>query len=172
MENIFYISDMHFFHKKVINMSNRPFSSIEEMNKRIIKNWNDKVTSYDTVYILGDIAYRAKLNEVINILHNLNGKKHLIIGNHDRNFLNYEEFKNNFETIQDYLVIDDNGRKVVLFHYPIEEWDGYFRDSYHLFGHVHNNDKDLKKLNNRFNVSVEKIGYEPCTLDEIIELNK
>lgn len=172
MENIFYISDMHFFHKKVINMSNRPFSSIEEMNKRIIKNWNDKVTFYDTVYILGDIAYRAKLNEVINILNNLNGKKHLIIGNHDRNFLNYEEFKNNFETIQDYLVIDDNERKVVLFHYPIEEWEGYFRDSYHLFGHVHNNDKYLKKLNNRFNVSVEKIGYEPCTLDEIIELNK
>ena len=67
MGKIFYISDMHFFHKKVISMSNRPFSSIEEMNKRIIKNWNDKVTSYDTVYILGDIAYRAKLNEVNNI---------------------------------------------------------------------------------------------------------
>ena len=45
MSKIYYISDLHLFHNKVLQLSNRPFSDIEEMHQTIIKNWNQTVTS-------------------------------------------------------------------------------------------------------------------------------
>ena len=39
----FYISDLHFGHYNVLKYDNRPFSSIEEMDKKIIENWNEVV---------------------------------------------------------------------------------------------------------------------------------
>ena len=63
-----------------------PFETIEEMNETIIKNWNAKVTGADTVFIVGDMFFRFK--DVESILRRLNGKKHLIIGNHDGTWLN------------------------------------------------------------------------------------
>jgi calcineurin-like phosphoesterase family protein len=57
-------------------------------------------------------------------------------------------------------------------HYPIEEWDGFFRGSYHLYGHVHNNDNGLRIIDRRYNVGVDVNDFEPKTLDELIEVNK
>ena len=55
----YYISDLHLFHSHVIKFDERPFNNIEEMNETILKNWNNKITNGDTVYILGDIALRT-----------------------------------------------------------------------------------------------------------------
>ena len=47
----YYISDLHFGHKKCIEFDSRPFSSVEEMDAAIIQNWNSKVSDEDDVYI-------------------------------------------------------------------------------------------------------------------------
>ena len=49
----FYIADMHFGHKNVIRYDNRPFDSIEEMDKAMITLWNETVGDDDVVYIIG-----------------------------------------------------------------------------------------------------------------------
>ena len=93
--------------------------------------------------------------EVVNtILKQLNGKKILIKGNHD-NFLNQIKWQDYFSAVKDTMKIKDNGRDVVLMHYPIEEWDGFFRGSYHIYGHVHNSDNGLRKIDRRYNVGVD-----------------
>lgn len=166
---ILYISDLHLFHGRMIELCGRPFADCEEMNRAIISNWIVKVRKEDTVYILGDVAmYHAE--ETADILKSLPGRKILITGNHDKHNLEKVDFRKAFSKIMLYAEIRDNGRKVVLFHYPIEEWDGYFRGFYHLYGQVHDKDADIKQHERKFNVSADVIGFEPKTLDELIEL--
>ena len=55
---IYFTSDLHFWHKNVIRYTDRPFSSVNEMNKKLIENWNHTVHANDEVYILGDVTMR------------------------------------------------------------------------------------------------------------------
>lgn len=168
---IFYISDLHLFHNRILELTNRPFKTIEQMHECMISKWKKKVSIHDTVYILGDVGmYHAK--EIADILKELPGKKILITGNHDVYNLKNRYFQSAFEKYVPYTEILDNGRKVALFHYPIEEWDGYYRGFYHLHGHVHDKDDVLVRIEKRYNVSADRLDFEPCTLDEIIELDK
>jgi len=166
----YYISDLHFFHANIIKFCNRPFHSVEEMNTILIKNWNNKVSESDNIYILGDISW-GTVEQTISVINQLKGNKFLIRGNHDH-IIKYAEVSKLFNWIRDYIMIKDNGQKVVLFHYPINVWDCQFHGSIHLYGHVHNNyeqHSELLTLKNAYNVSVEMNDYEPKTLQEIIK---
>ena len=171
MSKIFYTSDLHFGHENIIRRCNRPFKSVSEMNETLIKNWNSKVSDDDTVYILGDFFYRGDIETFKDIMTRLKGKKRIIIGNHDK-FLKGVNWRNYFESLDRYLEIVDNGRMVCLFHYPIEEWKGYYRKSYMLYGHVHENMCNIKEHERKFNVGVDVNEFMPMTLDEMIERNK
>ena len=83
MSKTYLVSDTHFNHSNIIKYCSRPFSNIEEMNKVIIDNWNNIVDKEDTVYHLGDFGFGTK-EELKEIFDKLNGKKYLIMGNHDR----------------------------------------------------------------------------------------
>jgi len=147
------------------------------MNRQLIQNWNSYVTDRDEIYILGDFMYKGSVEETNAILQQLKGKKYFIMGNHDR-FLNDERFDTSvFEWIKDYYVLNYDKRKFVLFHYPILEWAGYFRDAIHLYGHVHNSSKDpaqkarLDILGKKaFNVGVDVNNYYPVSIKKIISL--
>ena len=106
----------------------------------------------------------------------LNGKKYLIRCNHDK-FLNDENFDTgSFEWIKDYFVLNYKKMKFVLFHYPILEWDGFFKGSVHLYGHVHNSGKDPEQNTrlsilgkNAFNVGVDVNDFFPVSIETIIK---
>ncbi len=139
---IYFTADTHFYHSNVINLNNRPFKNLDDMHRSLIRNWNSYISDRDEIYILGDLIHKGNGMEANEILKKLKGKKYLIRGNHDK-YVNDENFNTQqFEWIKDYYVLDYKKRKFVLFHYPILEWDGYFRDSIHLYGHVHNCSKD------------------------------
>lgn len=168
----FYIADTHFGHDNIRRLSNRPFNSVEEMDNAIIENWNRKVTNDDDVYILGDFSYKSE--DPIEYLKKLNGRKHLIAGNHDTKLLKNPNCKKYFVEIVDMKMVDDNGNQIVLCHYPLVEWNGYYRNVLHFYGHVHNTyhnettryDRDMKKA---YNVGVDVIGFAPCTFSEIVK---
>lgn len=133
----YFTSDTHFCHRNIIRLCNRPFESLEEMHQVLITQWNSKVRPRDEVYILGDFGFRGSGEEMNAVTRELNGRKYLIRGNHDQ-FLDDATFDQNlFEWVKDYHVLKNNKRKLILFHYPIWEWDGYCRDAIHLFGHIH-----------------------------------
>ena len=54
---VFFTSDLHFGHGKIIDHCGRPFSSVEEMDRVMIENWNRRVRKNDKVYIVGDIVW-------------------------------------------------------------------------------------------------------------------
>ena len=49
---IYFTSDLHLGHQGIIKLQNRPFESLEEMNKTLIANYNAMIHRDDTVYIL------------------------------------------------------------------------------------------------------------------------
>lgn len=171
---IFYISDLHLCHTNIIKLCGRPYDNTDEMNNDIVNKWNSVVKDDDVVRILGDVGFPKNdedTQNIIKLVKNLKGNKHLILGNHDSKLLKNEDFKKLFGSIKSYSKVKDGKENVVLFHYPIEEWDGYFRGDYHLYGHVHNNQNNLKQIQNRFNVSAEILEYIPKTLEELIDMN-
>lgn len=175
MEKIFYLSDPHFSHPQVIRKGNRPFTNPSQMDREILTNWKSVVSEEDTVYLLGDLGVFGG-DHICHFLKSLPGKKILITGNHDKKMLRkYPELYSCFEEVTIYKEIEDNKRKVVLFHYPISEWNGFYRGWYHVHGHVHNGPDsitDYVHLPKRYNANVEFNDYTPRTLDELIERYK
>ncbi len=188
----YYISDLHFGHKNVLKFDNRPFETIEEMEEVLIHNWNNAVGKQDNVFICGDFIW-GKENEWLRIVPKLNGNKTLIRGNHclKKDSMS-KTLKNMFTDIVDYKEITDNGKHVILCHYPILLYkSSYNPNVYMLCGHTHKtkeNDflntwrKELKlaktsnsdNCGNIYNVGcmMNYINYTPRTLEEIIEGNK
>lgn len=57
MTNTWFIGDTHFYHKNIIDYENRPFKSVEDMNKGLIDTWNSRVKKLDRVFVLGDFCF-------------------------------------------------------------------------------------------------------------------
>lgn len=180
MAKKFYISDWHYSHANILAFDNRPFVNVEQMNEALIANWNAVVGKGDTVYILGDMFWHK--NDAAPVLDQLKGQKVLILGNHDWRFS--DDVKQKFVKITEYLEVEDEGRKVVLCHYPIPCFKNHYYGWYHLYGHVHStfewNMMEHTKLQMQelytvpcwmFNVGamMPYMGYTPRTLTEIIE---
>lgn len=85
----FFTSDTHFGHERIITLSDRPFRDAQHMNEALIQNWNDVVGPEDHVYHLGDVAL-GSFADSIACVGRLNGIKHLVVGNHDRLFIDPE----------------------------------------------------------------------------------
>ena len=135
----YYIADLHFGHENVRVLDGRPFASVEEMDAQMIRRWNEVVRRKDEVYILGDFCL-GKAPEAMKYLEALSGKKYLIFGNHDSYFLRDKKMDLSlFEWVKPYAEMRDNGRKVVLSHYPMICYNGQYRgtQTYMLYGHVH-----------------------------------
>lgn len=164
MKNIWFISDTHCSHKNIIKYSNRPFSSIEEMDETIINNINNKVGKNDILYHLGDVSWRSvkKFRESINC-----NEIHLILGNHDI----YKQCIGHFITIRDYNELRINDLKIVLCHYPIAVWNKKHHGVWHLCGHSHGSfePSTINGFSNGLclDVGVDVHNFEPISLDEI-----
>ena len=78
---VYFIADMHLGHDNIIRLCGRPFKYVEDMDATIINNWNSRVKDEDTVYILGDIAFKS-VSDPVQIIKKLKGHKILIKGNH------------------------------------------------------------------------------------------
>lgn len=180
MKTQFYIADWHYGHNNILAFDNRPFKSVDEMNESLIARWNSVVKPGDLVYVLGDMFWCGPL-AALPVLDALNGEKFLVKGNHDR--CGDQEFQKRFTGIDEYVEVKDNGRDVVLCHYPIPCFKNHFYGWYHLYGHVHNSfeanmtehDKFLMeelygKSCAMFNVGamMPYMDYTPRTLDEIL----
>ena len=163
----YYTSDLHLSHKNIIEYENRPFSSIEEMDNTIIHIINYRLSPDDELYILGDFTLEKNVDKVNSLIRRIKCKKHLILGNHDY-FVKNESLCSLFDSVHHYLEIDDNGQKVILFHYPIQNWNLKKYGSIHLYGHVHSKEELQLKEYNAFNVGVDVNNFKPVTLEELL----
>lgn len=117
---VYFTADLHLGHENVIRLCDRPFASGEEMDAVLIENWNRRVGKKDTVYILGDLIWDKK--KALQYLQQLSGKKILITGNHDRDWLKAEGARDYFQEIHPYLQKNLDGHPITMCHYPMLEW--------------------------------------------------
>ena len=174
-QKIFFTSDLHFNHAAIMKFCSRPFANVEEMNAKLIENWNNVVGKNDIVFDLGDVCFKKKWD----CLDQLNGKHYLIYGNHDESLLRYPEFTSKFKTVQAQQKLLIDGRCVYLNHYPFLCYAGVYRDpaqcSYNLFGHVHSGPDasglDIERLVHLFptqyDVGVDNNNYTPVSWEEV-----
>lgn len=169
---IYFTSDLHFGHRNVISMAQRPFETVEEMDSALLANWNDRICPKDEVYILGDITLNDAAGYAMNLLRQLNGRKYLVRGNHDK-FVDKKAFDPRLlEWVKDYHSFHYQKQKFILFHYPIAEWDGFYRGAIHLHGHQHNkpgyNIANAGKGLLRYDVGVDANAMAPVSIEEIL----
>ncbi len=168
---IYFTSDLHFGHNNVMRYCNRPFNSVDDMDATLIRNWNNTVQARDTIYILGDISLKGP--EYINeLMPTLQGKKHLIYGNHDL-YRRKESFNaNHFASISPYLEVKIEERWFIMFHYPILEWNHQHHGAIHMHGHIHAtpryNAENAEKGIFRFDAGVDANAYCPVSAYTIL----
>ena len=176
---IWFTSDLHLNHSKIIEYCNRPFSNVEEMNEAIIGNWNKVVSPEDVVFCLGDIALGGS-GAWNTLIPQLNGKIHLILGNHDiRNWR--ESYKKLFESVSEQLTVEIDKKTFILTHFPLLCYHGTWgteMNVINLIGHVHtlkanNSGKDFERLQylfpTQYDVGVDFNDYRPISYNQVME---
>lgn len=174
---VFFTSDSHFCHKNIIKFCSRPFETVEEMNEKLIENWNKVVGPNDIVYHLGDFCF-AGSSEWHYLLGKLNGRIHLIIGNHDEKNLR-QGYMNMLESVsyQEHIVIGPDN--FYLNHYPYLCFPDHHSHTYQLFGHIHSSpykfdgiDAGRSKPNlkpTQYDVGADWNNFTPISYAELIK---
>jgi calcineurin-like phosphoesterase family protein len=172
MPNTFFVSDTHFGHKNIILYSNRPFSSVDEMNNLMVKYWNEVVKPEDIVWHLGDFAFMP-YKDFKSLVWRLNGHINVILGNHDKVIEQHRQDilnTNKIESIQNYKELKVEGNFIVLFHYGQRVWNKSHHDAIHLYGHSHGS---LPPHGKSVDVGVDckeiTHEYRPVSLDEVVK---
>ena len=156
---VFFVADLHFSH--ISNLYFQPWrrgacgltledvqsdklASIEQHDKWLIDKWNSTIRREDEVYILGDfcLGNRVRTEE---ILRQLKGRKHLILGNHDKSLKGLERYFESVSQIKEvkftnnqFKFIDPEETFCVeLCHYPLLTWNRRPHGTCMVHGHCH-----------------------------------
>lgn len=151
------ISDMHFDHHNIIEYCGRPFANVNEMNLRMVENWNKVVKQDDIVYFLGDFSYGRKAHNPSYWLRQLHGSIVFIMGSHD-----YEMGLHG----RQHLELQRGGIDFYLCHNPADvpaDWKGWS-----ITGHVHNRHPFYQPAYRRFNVSADAVGFTPVPFTDLL----
>lgn len=174
---VYFTSDLHFGHENVLQW--RPvFSSVEEMDETLIRNWNDTVKEEDFIIILGDMFFQNQI-PAEQYLQRLKGRKILVRGNHDASWLKHmdeETLWRYFEDVVDLYSMKRDGVKLQFCHYPMISWESSRRGSLLICGHIHGRPDGyeydmLRQVPNAFNAGVDINGFRPVALGALIQNN-
>ncbi|WEG18596.1 metallophosphoesterase [Alkalihalophilus pseudofirmus] len=165
-QNVWVVSDTHFNHSRIIDFSSRPFVNTEEMDEALIENWNKVVKPNDLIFHLGDVFF-CNAQRMKEISDRLNGRKILILGNHDIGRISKSKFRKlGFEPYMYYVF-----EELFLSHYPqqVNPLSSLVNNTdiiVNVHGHTHEQTSHLNK-DIHYCVSVENINYTPIHVDQV-----
>ena len=173
-EQVWFTADTHFGHENIIRFCHRPFANAGEMNEELVRRWNETVPEDGVIFHLGDFCHGG--SPLWNaLLSRLNGRKFLILGNHDMKSLR-QGYMDRFEHVTQQMTIRVAGQAIVLNHNPFLCYGGSYRDVWQLFGHVHSGPLshtglDHPRLNMLFplqyDVGVDNNDFRPVSFAEV-----
>lgn len=168
--SMYFTSDLHLRHKNILQFEDRPFDTVEEMERGLIDIWNKTVKKNDTVFNLGDFCF-GNYDKWVEILEQLNGKIIHIKGNHDSSETLKKLHKNGYleeiHMVGHYLKL--NKQVMHLTHYPMDI--GNRPRLWSLHGHIHSHPSQLP---NQINLCVDSpLNFnrpfgKPVHIDELM----
>ena len=173
-DKVFFTADTHFGDQALIKFCGRPFKDAEEMDKELIRRWNETVPEDGIVFHLGDFA-SGNAARWCEILEELHGTIHLVVGNHDVDSAKKDALKN-FSSVRKQRLIEIDGQKIYLNHYPYLCYGGAYSGIWQLFGHVHsgpgrNTGIDYPRLKTLFpvqyDVGMDNNDFRPVSFNEL-----
>lgn len=175
MSKIFFISDIHFTEydgpRSVVRLFHRPFKSSNEMNQKIIENWNKVVKSNDIVFSLGDFAHTSE--DMVKYASQLNGKIVFVLGNHDfegdRKWMGITNFQDAWYPLTGILTYKNIDFLIV--HNPSDVpywWRGWVIHGHH---HIRPQFPFIDGEKRNINVACDLVDFTPVSLDWICSLN-
>ena len=150
-----FTADEHYGHSNIIKFCNRPFSTVEEMDKAIIDNHNALVQKGDIVVHGGDFTLGKDANKYIE---QLRGSHIFIKGSHDR-WMDKNSIQIWERTIE--------GIYVVVCHYAMRVWPRSHYGSWQLFAHSHGN---LEPIGNQHDIGVDNNNFCPASFNQIRDI--
>ena len=178
-EGVWFTSDTHFNHQKILEFCKRPFENINEHDQKLIENWNSVISPDDTVFHLGDFCF-GNPQKVQEIRKQLNGHIYLIKGNHDDKNLQASLYPLFEECLYQARILIGK-QTIYLNHFPflcfahgnIET----YKDSYsiQLFGHIHSGPNSTSQDTSRssilyptqYDVGVDNNNYFPISWKQV-----
>lgn len=156
-----FTADTHFGHANLITRGLRKgYSSIVEHDRALMGRWNETVSDHDEVYHLGDFTMLGA-DEANNYRQHLNGRIHLIHGNHDQNAVRKLSC---WESSRPFAEINLDGHSITLCHYALRVWNKSHHGSLHFYGHSHGS---LPGTTQSIDVGVDTFG-RPVSLTTLI----
>lgn len=170
MNKIWITSDWHFCHDRKFVYEPRGFNDIGEMNETIIHNHNAIVSPEDDVYVLGDLMLGDNEQAKYYIEH-LNGKIHIIRGNHCTNKRwneIYPTISNVIELCGWSILIKSGKWSFYLCHFPtmVDNFEEKHK-FYCLHGHTHDQNKFQFIKNCCYNVALDAHDNKPVSIEQI-----
>ena len=176
MSDVRFIGCLHLGHEALAKY--RGFSDSWEHDEYLIRAWNSVVKKRDVTYILGDVTFET--SEHYYKLDQLNGRKKVILGNHDR-AKDIPELLQHVDSVAGLLMY----KGFMLSHAPIHPAEiSFCRGNIHA--HIHHlnkipecmvvprygdlGDKEESTANKYISVDAKLIGFKPISLEEILTL--
>jgi calcineurin-like phosphoesterase family protein/2'-5' RNA ligase len=163
--DIHLFSDAHFDHANIIRYCHRPFHSVQQMNHKLLDNWNNTVKENEIVYYLGDMTFGRHRRPIDFWLGKLNGRVQYIRGNHDSDAITRAT------VIPSRYGIKYGNYEFLLSHDPHRPL-GY--DGWIVHGDKHNNSMDrypfINQKTKTVNVCAEMVNYTPLSLSKLVSL--
>lgn len=171
MNNIYFSSDCHFSHNQPFLYEPRGFSSVEDMNEAIVERFNSIVNNDDDLYLLGDVLM-GELEEAIEYLKRLNGRIHIVCGNHctNRRIEAYKTLPNVVEVVETATQIKYRKWLFYISHWPtlVSNFEER-RKFWSLHGHTHSQDRYQFAKHCAYNVACDAHDCYPVEIEQIIE---
>jgi calcineurin-like phosphoesterase family protein len=177
MSRVMFIGCLHLGHEKLAKW--RGWRDADEQDGNLILKWNEKVSKRDVIYILGDIT--RETTECYYKLDLLKGRKIVVLGNHDH-YKDVRILLDHVESVAGFV----EWHNVALTHAPIHP-NEVSKYDYNIHAHIHHRNKlEEIAVSRMYDDEPQKVftkdkylccdahlvGYEPRTLDELVELNK
>jgi len=178
-EKIFFCSDTHAFHKNICAGTTewdcspsklRRFQTPEEMTEEMADNFNSVIPEDGYLFHTGDFSFAGKENikrfrEMLNVKNLV-----LITGNHDHH-IEKGDYDYLFTVREKYMHLSVGKElNLILFHHPIQSWDGMGKGFYHLHGHQHWTANDRFGNGRMMDVGVDGGALFPYSLNQIVGL--
>lgn len=173
---IYFTAGLLLGNEDAITFRHRPFSSVEQMDNQIIKNWNDTIKDDDTVYIIGDMFSLSK-GSPKKYLTQLKGRKHLVFGSTDKKWMKKIDLTDYFIDYKRLAEIDIGDKHLTMCYLYFPCWPRMSYNGYMVFGSenefTHGSYWRIRYESDKIlDASVDVNNFRPVTFGELIVNNK